>query len=115
MSNFSDDKNETPLVNSPIADYRVGYRCPPLNTRFKPGQIANPRGRPRKKQAALKDILLAPTPVTVGKHDEMMPLIDTLLIRAKSRALIGDPRALHYLIELTGSSVLAKKIIRALE
>ena len=58
---------------------------------------------------------MTPTPVMVGKREEMMPLIDTLLIRAKSRALSGDRKALHYLIELTGSTVLAKKIIKALE
>jgi len=28
-------------------DYRVGYKRPPLHTRFRKGQSGNPRGRPR--------------------------------------------------------------------
>jgi hypothetical protein len=28
-------------------DYAVGYKKPPLATRFKPGNTANPRGRPK--------------------------------------------------------------------
>ncbi len=26
----------------------VGYKCPPVNTRFKPGQSGNPKGRKRR-------------------------------------------------------------------
>ena len=29
----------------------VGYKSPPINTRFQTGQSGNPNGRPRKKQA----------------------------------------------------------------
>jgi hypothetical protein len=29
-------------------DYEVGYRKPPVETRFKKGQSGNPRGRPKK-------------------------------------------------------------------
>ena len=29
-------------------DYEVGYRKPPIGSRFKKGNNANPRGRPRK-------------------------------------------------------------------
>jgi hypothetical protein len=31
----------------PDDDYAVGYKKPPLHTRFKKGQSGNPRGRPR--------------------------------------------------------------------
>jgi len=29
--------------------YRVGYGRPPLETRFKPNQSGNPKGRPRRR------------------------------------------------------------------
>ena len=29
------------------SDYKVGYKKPPLHTRFKKGQSGNPRGRPK--------------------------------------------------------------------
>ena len=28
-------------------DYKVGYKKPPLHTRFQKGQSGNPRGRPK--------------------------------------------------------------------
>ena len=31
----------------PDDDYAVGYKKPPLHTRFKKGQSGNPRGRPK--------------------------------------------------------------------
>jgi Family of unknown function (DUF5681) len=33
--------------DDPKADYTVGYKKPPLHSRFKPGNRANPAGRPR--------------------------------------------------------------------
>jgi len=34
-------------AHKPDADYQVGYAKPPANTRFKPGQSGNPKGRPK--------------------------------------------------------------------
>jgi hypothetical protein len=36
-----------PISNEDEQDYKVGYKKPPLHTRFKKGQSGNPRGRPR--------------------------------------------------------------------
>ena len=30
------------------SDFPIGYKKPPLETRFKPGQSGNPSGRPKK-------------------------------------------------------------------
>jgi hypothetical protein len=38
--------NEAP----PAVEERVGYRRPPVATRFRPGRSGNPRGRPRVKR-----------------------------------------------------------------
>lgn len=46
------------LVDDEIMDgdqYEVGYKKPPKNTRFKPGQSGNPNGRP-KTQKSNQDI-----------------------------------------------------------
>jgi len=48
-------------------DYKVGYKKPPLHTRFKKGQSANPRGRPRGSKnlsALLDDALNEPVVIT---------------------------------------------------
>ena len=36
-----------PTTDDDARDYKVGYKKPPLHTRFKKGQSGNPRGRPR--------------------------------------------------------------------
>ena len=45
MSNLDDeDKADRGNDSAPVAPYRVGYKKPPLHTRFKPGQSGNPSG-----------------------------------------------------------------------
>ena len=39
--------DEQPDLQPAGANERVGYRRPPVGTRFRPGQSGNPRGRPR--------------------------------------------------------------------
>ena len=36
------------MSEPPENDYEVGYRRPPIETQFKPGQSGNPKGRPKK-------------------------------------------------------------------
>ena len=48
-------------------DYKVGYKKPPLHSRFKKGQSGNPRGRPRGSKnfsTLLTDALNEPVVVT---------------------------------------------------
>ena len=48
-------------------DYKVGYKKPPLHTRFRKGQSGNPRGRPRGSKnfsTLLADALNEPVVVT---------------------------------------------------
>jgi len=48
-------------------DYKVGYKKPPLHTRFQKGQSGNPRGRPRGSKnlsTLLTDALNEPVVVT---------------------------------------------------
>jgi uncharacterized protein (UPF0216 family) len=48
-------------------DYKVGYKKPPLHTRFQKGQSGNPRGRPRGSKnfsTLLTDALNEPVVIT---------------------------------------------------
>jgi hypothetical protein len=44
-------------AQAPAADYTVGYKRPPRNAAFKPGQSGNPKGRP--KGQSLRSIFLS--------------------------------------------------------
>ena len=40
-------KGKEPADKESDGGNEVGYRKPPMHTRFKPGQFGNPRGRPK--------------------------------------------------------------------
>jgi Family of unknown function (DUF5681) len=40
-----------------MSDYKIGYGKPPKDSRFKAGNNANPKGRPRRKPLALAKIM----------------------------------------------------------
>lgn len=93
MSN-EDDVND--------AAAKVGYKKPPKEHRFKPGQSGNVSGRPRKKAAdfELGDVLDRPVTVTAGgKAQQMEPRKIALLAQLK-KAQEGDKRTLISLLDL---------------
>ena len=55
------------MADDDKADYKVGYKKPPLHSRFQKGQSGNPRGRPRGSKnfsTLLTDALNEPVVVT---------------------------------------------------
>jgi Family of unknown function (DUF5681) len=40
-----------------VADYEIGYGKPPRHSQFKKGVCANPRGRPRRRNAEIGDVV----------------------------------------------------------
>lgn len=41
------DSGSRPAADEAGAPYKVGYKCPPKHSQFKPGQCGNPKGRPK--------------------------------------------------------------------
>ena len=76
-----------PPVTSADDDYQVGYRRPPVEHRFKPGQSGNLKGRPRKPQdiaSVLERALDARVPIQENGRRRML---FTLLARHQAEAL----------------------------
>jgi len=83
--------------------YSVGYGKPPKQTRFKPGESGNPKGRPKGTKNLATDLneeLAEKIIVTEGgqtlKISKQRAMIKSLL----AKALKGDTRAASVLLKL---------------
>jgi hypothetical protein len=77
--------------------YRVGYRRPPIETRWKKGQSGDPRGRkPRAAESAVQTIdklLAQPISVTLKGEAKKIPALRAILLRLQQLAVSGSARA----------------------
>ena len=94
------------------SDKGVGYRRPPLHSRFEPGQSGNPRGRPKGSlnfTTDLKSTLMAQVALNDGGKPRRVTTQKAALLRLREKALKGDVRALDkllsYAMAMSGSSV----------
>src|SRR5262245_56317604 len=91
--------------------YQVGYRHPPLHSRFKPGQSGNPKGRPsqsRNLRTIVKQVLSEDMQIREGGRLRRMSAMEALVRTLRARAFKGDPKALASLILLARLSGLTE-------
>lgn len=84
----------------------VGYKNPPVERRFKPGQSGNPAGRPkgRRNFATLARRLLdGDIEVSIAGKKRKMSRIEALLIGLLNKAIAGDLKALPLALQLASS------------
>ena len=84
-------------------DYAVGYKHPPLHTRFKPGVSGNPSGR-RKDSKNFKTLLNAilneQISLQEGSESRKITKAEAIMRRLIIGAMKGDSRDLHALFRL---------------
>jgi hypothetical protein len=81
----------------------VGYRRPPLRSRFKPGQSGNPKGRPKgtvNLRTDLKDELAERIRVRESERDLKVSKQRAMLKALVAKALKGDARAANVILGL---------------
>jgi hypothetical protein len=87
----------------PKDDYRIGYRRPPVEHRFKPGNNANPKGRKKKtrnRKVVIRELLFEPITVREGGEVKQMSALEAVLKKLLSKALTGDNKAALTIIGL---------------
>ena len=78
------------------APYKVGYKRPPLQTRFQPGVSANPRGRPKGRRNLKHDLQEELSErLTVREGDRHIKITKqrAMVKSTIARAIKGDVRA----------------------
>jgi hypothetical protein len=77
--------------------YKVGYRKPPRESQFKPGQSGNRQGRPKGSEniaTVLQDELNARVAVTANGRRSKISMRRAAIMQAVAKAAKGDQRAL---------------------
>jgi Family of unknown function (DUF5681) len=88
--------------------YRVGYGRPPLETRFKPNQSGNPKGRPRRPSsfhAVVETVLEEKVEIRDGDRILRMSNRQALVRTAVRRMLNGDPKLMRTVAQLKRAEV----------
>lgn len=98
-------KGKAPSDESP-GEYTVGYRRPPVASRFKPGESGNKRGRPKASKSVGQIIKgeLARSVVVNEKNGRVRKItVEELIIRnLAAGAARGDARMIRILYDLKG-------------
>jgi hypothetical protein len=86
-----------------MTDYPVGYGKPPQHTRFKSGNNANPKGRPKRKLEDVADIIntvsSAETQYRERGRTKKAPRRELSFRRTLRRALSGNLRSIEMVLK----------------
>lgn len=84
----------------PLAAHKVGYKHPPLHTRFKSGQSGNPNGRPKGRlnlSTEVMGIISKKVKVRDGGIDRQMSLLAANVLAHGIKGAKGDVRSSNFL------------------
>jgi hypothetical protein len=91
--------SDDPSDNAP----KVGYKHPPVHSRFKLGVSGNPQGRKkdvRNLATEVKRSLESQVTVTENGRERRVPTLEAMIRRLREKALKGDTRAMDKYIAL---------------
>lgn len=88
---------------SPNGDYEVGYGRPPVATRFRPGGVGNPKGRPKRAKTVgqiIQEAMMTPVRIEVNGKPKTMTAQEVIIRNLVHSAARGDTKAIHALFGL---------------
>jgi hypothetical protein len=87
-----------------MGEYDVGYGKPPKGSRFKPGNNANPKGRPKRKPLAIAktiaDFVNQPVQYTENGRKRKATRQDLKIKKIVSDAVKGDVKSAEMMLKL---------------
>ena len=98
---MSQGEEETRNPDQAAEGERVGYRRPPVGTRFRPGQSGNPRGRPkgaRNLSAVIAAALSERVAVNENGRRRRITKLEAAVKQLVNRAASGEARATQLLL-----------------
>ncbi len=84
-------------------DYEVGKGKPPKNTKFKPGQSGNPKGRPKGSKnihQVLSKVLKEKITITDAGKKQVVDKLEGAVRVLVNKSFEGKPQSLKLLIDL---------------
>jgi hypothetical protein len=96
-------KSRSPKRPGTGKDYEVGYGRPPVATRFQPGSINNPNGRPKKKKTVgqtFEQALMIRVRIEENGRPKTMTAQEVIIRNLVNAAARGDTRAIHLVFAL---------------
>ena len=84
-------------------DYRIGYRRPPVTSRFQPGSSGNPKGRPKNSKnlkTLIRQAMTAKISIKEGPNSRRVSKIEGVVLRQLQSALKGDDRSAMAVIKM---------------
>jgi len=88
--------DESSNEKKPTGDYSIGYKKPPVRTRFKKGKSGHPTGRPKgtpNYATAFEEALNEPVVVNEGGQRKTVGKIVAIIKQLVNKATQGDARA----------------------
>lgn len=82
--------------------YKVGYRRPPKEHQFEPGQSGNPKGRPKgskNEETILNNLLNRRIEIREAGRSRKISVLEAVLLKFAEEALRGNPRAATFLLD----------------
>jgi Family of unknown function (DUF5681) len=89
--------------NNTIAEYKVGYKRPPVHSRFKPGQSGNPKGRPAggaNAKTAVQRVMNERVSVRRGQKTSTVSALEAMVQAHAVKAIKGDARSAAMVINV---------------
>ena len=84
--------------------HKIGYKCPPPHSQFKPGESGNPSGRPKRRRNSLKTDLVDELSKTVNIQERgrvrRVAKQRAFVATVVNGAIAGDHRLARLLISL---------------